>query len=421
MTEVRVLDETGKLISNTTRCGHIRKLLKTNQAKVVNKTPFTVQLLYKTDTVGKPIDRKDNNIMDTFSVFSPVDGNSQDGHSSILSENLTHCIIAGDKDTCKLDIAKEIVNNFSEDINTITFILDPKNRWKTNIESSKEESLKINLLSPYDEMDPQEYAFIFARVFCNTYKLGDDDEYELFEAILEAYEFDAPNNYNEISLATIYNIITEIHPEKGRKHPNLVRALSAFKDEDTLVQKTLFSHQGDDLGNFILKTASQVICNNSNDEKHHGIIVFNSGSLSGNAAHLYFSLLSVYISELIKKMKNKDDKYKTFVIIDEAEHFLSNSASLVFEPKKNTAIINGAVDDIHFINITNNIDKLPSYVVANSNHIIFTRTKTSLTNNKTAINKILQCSEDIEALSELSEKEYMIIKSHEYYGTIKNI
>ena len=177
MSEVKVLDITGNLISTTTRCGHIRKLLKTNQAKVVNKTPFTVQLLYKTDTVGKSIDRKDNNIMDTFSVFSPVNSESRDGLSSILSEDLTHCIITGDKNTCKFDIVNKIIDGLDKDTNTLTVILDPNNRWKSE-DLEKTESVKntvLNLLVPYVEMAVEDHAEIFAEVFCETYHLDSDD------------------------------------------------------------------------------------------------------------------------------------------------------------------------------------------------------------------------------------------------------
>ena len=147
--------------------------------------------------------------------------------------------------------------------------------------------------------------------------------------------------------------------------------------------------------------------------------LFNSESLSGNTTQLYISLLLVYISKLIAIMKKDSDKFKVFIVVDDAEryfppnHYAELDSTLSIGPAKNT----------HFIAITNNIDKLSSYVVANSNQIIFTHTDTSITHNEsgTAIHKILKYSEDIEALSELSDEEYMIIKSHEYYGTIKNI
>ena len=413
MTEVRVLDETGKLISTTTRCGHIRKLLKTNQAKVVNKTPFTVQLLYKTDTVGKSIDRKDNNIMDTFSVFSPVNSESRDGYSSILSENLTHCIIAGDKNTCKFDIVNKIIDGLDKDTNTLTVILDPNNRWKSE-DLEKTESVKntvLNLLVPYVEMAVEDHAEIFAEVFCETYHLDSDDKNELYETIMEAYEFDY-----ELNMATIYDIITDVHPERAIDHPCLANALSVFKDANSHEQNALFSHQGIDLGHFLLDEAGHVICNEPEDEKHHSVIVFNSESLSGNTTQLYISLLLVYISKLIAIMKKDSDKFKVFIVVDDAERYFPPNH---YAELDSTFSI-GPVKGTHFIAITNGIDKLPSYVVANSNQIIFTHTDPSITHNEsgTAIHKILQYPEDVEALSELSDEEYMIIKPHEYYGTV---
>ncbi len=46
---VYVLNINGKPLMPTTRCGHIRILLKTQKAKVVGVEPFTVQLLYEVD------------------------------------------------------------------------------------------------------------------------------------------------------------------------------------------------------------------------------------------------------------------------------------------------------------------------------------------------------------------------------------
>lgn len=415
MTEVQILDNQGQLVSTTTRCGHVRKLLKSKQAKVVNKNPFTVQLLYPINTDGKINNRKDNDFMDTISIYSPIDGESHNKNKSLLSKDLTHCIIAGDKNTCKLDIVKKMVNDlFNEDTNTLTVILDPNNRWKSE-DLEKTESVKntvLNLLVPYVEMAVEDHAEIFADVFCETYHLDSDDKNELYETIMEAYEFDY-----ELNMATIYDIITDVHPERAIDHPCLANALSVFKDTNSHEQNTLFSHQGIDLGHFLLDEAGHVICNEPEDEKHHSVIVFNSESLSGNTTQLYISLLLVYISKLIAIMKKGSDKYKVFIVVDDAERYFPPNH---YAELDSTFSI-GPVKGTHFIAITNSIDKLPSYVVANSNQIIFTHTDPSKIDEGTVINKILKCPDDIESLTELSDKEYLTINPHEFYGTIKRI
>lgn len=45
---VYVLDKDGQPLMPTDRHGKVRKLLKTNKAKVVKRCPFTIQLLYTT-------------------------------------------------------------------------------------------------------------------------------------------------------------------------------------------------------------------------------------------------------------------------------------------------------------------------------------------------------------------------------------
>ena len=45
-----VLDIDGNPLMPTRRCGRVRRLLKTKKAKVVKRTPFTIQLLYEPDT-----------------------------------------------------------------------------------------------------------------------------------------------------------------------------------------------------------------------------------------------------------------------------------------------------------------------------------------------------------------------------------
>lgn len=53
---VYVLNKDGQPLMPTTRCGKVRRLLKSGKAKVVKRCPFTIQLLYRTDTeITQPI------------------------------------------------------------------------------------------------------------------------------------------------------------------------------------------------------------------------------------------------------------------------------------------------------------------------------------------------------------------------------
>lgn len=55
MSTIYVLNKDGKPLMPTTRCGHVRYLLKRQKARVVKTKPFTVQLLYETDDVVQPL------------------------------------------------------------------------------------------------------------------------------------------------------------------------------------------------------------------------------------------------------------------------------------------------------------------------------------------------------------------------------
>lgn len=55
MSTVYVLNKDGKPLMPTTRCGHVRHLLKEQKARVVRTKPFTIQLLYETDDVVQPL------------------------------------------------------------------------------------------------------------------------------------------------------------------------------------------------------------------------------------------------------------------------------------------------------------------------------------------------------------------------------
>ena len=55
MATVYVLNKDGKPLMPTTRCGHIRHLLKEKKARVVRTNPFTIKLVYETDDVVQPL------------------------------------------------------------------------------------------------------------------------------------------------------------------------------------------------------------------------------------------------------------------------------------------------------------------------------------------------------------------------------
>lgn len=55
MAVVYVLSASGKPLMPTTRCGHVRILLKEKKARVVERKPFTIQLTYETDEVTQPL------------------------------------------------------------------------------------------------------------------------------------------------------------------------------------------------------------------------------------------------------------------------------------------------------------------------------------------------------------------------------
>ena len=55
MATVYVLNKDSKPLMPTTRCGHVRYLLKEKKARVVRANPFTIKLLYETDDVVQPL------------------------------------------------------------------------------------------------------------------------------------------------------------------------------------------------------------------------------------------------------------------------------------------------------------------------------------------------------------------------------
>ena len=52
---VYIISKTGKPLMPTNRLGKVRHLLKNGLAKVVQRTPFTIQLLYDSDEYTQPI------------------------------------------------------------------------------------------------------------------------------------------------------------------------------------------------------------------------------------------------------------------------------------------------------------------------------------------------------------------------------
>ena len=55
MTVVYVQNKDGKPLMPTTRCSHVRHLLKAGKARVVEITPFTIRLEYETEDIVQPL------------------------------------------------------------------------------------------------------------------------------------------------------------------------------------------------------------------------------------------------------------------------------------------------------------------------------------------------------------------------------
>lgn len=55
MAYVYVQSKSGKPLMPTIRCGHVRQLLKEGRAKVVERKPFTIQLIYETEDTTQPL------------------------------------------------------------------------------------------------------------------------------------------------------------------------------------------------------------------------------------------------------------------------------------------------------------------------------------------------------------------------------
>ena len=55
MAVIYVQSKDGKPLMPTTRGGHVRHLLKSNKARVVERYPFTIRLLYDTEGITQPL------------------------------------------------------------------------------------------------------------------------------------------------------------------------------------------------------------------------------------------------------------------------------------------------------------------------------------------------------------------------------
>ena len=55
MAVVYVQSINGSALMPTTRCGHVRKLLKSGKAQVVERNPFTIRLMYETSEITQPL------------------------------------------------------------------------------------------------------------------------------------------------------------------------------------------------------------------------------------------------------------------------------------------------------------------------------------------------------------------------------
>ena len=52
---VYVLSASGNPLMPTRRFGHVRRMLRSGRAKVVRRTPFTIQLMYESTAYTQPV------------------------------------------------------------------------------------------------------------------------------------------------------------------------------------------------------------------------------------------------------------------------------------------------------------------------------------------------------------------------------
>ena len=87
---VYILNKKGKPLMPTTRCGHVRKLLDSKKAVVVNSNPFTIRLKYDTP----------NGVQD---VFAGIDSGRENIGSGASNEN-GDCLYLGELRTSNKSI-----------------------------------------------------------------------------------------------------------------------------------------------------------------------------------------------------------------------------------------------------------------------------------------------------------------------------
>lgn len=87
---VYILNKKGKPLMPTTRCGHVRKLLDSKKAVVVNSNPFTIRLKYDTP----------NGVQD---VFAGIDSGRENIGSGVSNED-GDCLYLGELRTSNKSI-----------------------------------------------------------------------------------------------------------------------------------------------------------------------------------------------------------------------------------------------------------------------------------------------------------------------------
>ena len=89
---VYVLSKDGKPLMPTTRGGRVRYLLKNKLARVVERKPFTIQLLYETDNITQPL-------------IMGIDPGRTNIGVSVITEN-GNCVFSAEVETRNKDIPK---------------------------------------------------------------------------------------------------------------------------------------------------------------------------------------------------------------------------------------------------------------------------------------------------------------------------
>lgn len=92
MSVVYVLSTNGKPLMPTTRCGHVRILLKQNKARVVERNPFTIQLMYKSTE-------------ETQSLYLGIDPGRTNIGAATVREN-SECVFTAQLTTRNKDVPK---------------------------------------------------------------------------------------------------------------------------------------------------------------------------------------------------------------------------------------------------------------------------------------------------------------------------